>query len=183
MDLVGSNTGSKYYQLQYSTDNGASWTNTGTLPTAITSSTAWATASANLSSDAAVANNPNFGFRVISVFDPDNGTTYSPIGSATTYNTTGTFRVDNVTVIYDASMATVDVDKLRLSFVKNTLVHDQIHFGIQADIQIFNMNGQMVKSARVTEGQALNVADLHQGIYIVKGVAKSQTIATKIVKD
>ena len=44
------------------------------------------------------------------------------------------------------------------------------------------MNGQVVKSASVSENKSLEVADLASGMYIVTGTVEGQAVSTKIIK-
>lgn len=109
-----SNTSSRFARFQYTTD-GSTWNNISVLTSAwnvtnlayenpvageISASTggdAWHRISADLSGIAAVNNNANFGFRLVSVFDPA-GTGYVASNPASSYATTGTYRFDLVTV-------------------------------------------------------------------------------------
>ncbi|MGC4040612.1 MAG: hypothetical protein QM710_07475 [Flavobacterium sp.] len=97
VDVYGSNTASKYVQLQYTT-NGTTWVDAGT-PTIVpyTTSSQWVTLSQAM--PVAAENNANFAFRVVSVFDPTTGgTSYSPINSTSTYAAGGALRYDNAKV-------------------------------------------------------------------------------------
>ena len=53
-----------------------------------------------------------------------------------------------------------------------------------ASIQIFSINGQLVKTGKVNVSQrTINIADLKAGIYVVKAVNGSSTIVKKFVKQ
>lgn len=71
------------------------------------------------------------------------------------------------------------------NFVKNTFVKtDEITFGAQAkDVKVYNMFGQIVKTASVKENETLNVAELQKGNYIVTGTVNNQPVSQKILKD
>ena len=124
-DLRSSATVSRFFQLQYTT-NGSSYSSvsgagTASGPTTITSPTVSATFdntglitvnpgsgsqqfnypyTFTFTSGSAVEDNANFGFRLVSVFDPSNNTNYISAGAGTqaAYSTSGTFRIDDVTV-------------------------------------------------------------------------------------
>jgi hypothetical protein len=59
----------------------------------------------------AFENNPNFAFRLVSVFDPtgNNGSNYisSNLGTTAAYSTAGTFRIDNVSIAVVPEPATM----------------------------------------------------------------------------
>ncbi|MBW8359858.1 MAG: T9SS type A sorting domain-containing protein [Weeksellaceae bacterium] len=68
------------------------------------------------------------------------------------------------------------------SFVQNTFVTDEIKFGAKSDVKIYNMNGQVVKAASVSEFRALDASDLQPGMYIVTGTVEGQPVSQKILK-
>jgi hypothetical protein len=185
VDITGSGTGSKYFQMQYTTD-GTSWTNIGAA-TAIGqtgSPTTWVTLTNTL--PASADNNANFGFRVLSVFDPANNATYTPNGSAN-YAAAGTSRVDNVTISgTSSSLAVIDAKNAKSgSFIKNSFVKsNEIVFGSDVkDVKVFNMFGQLVKEASVKQNGTVSVAELAKGNYIVTGTVNNQPISQKVLKD
>ncbi|WP_267401988.1 MULTISPECIES: lamin tail domain-containing protein [unclassified Chryseobacterium] len=84
------------------------------------------------------------------------------------------------------ALAVSDVNLSRASnFVKNTFVKtSEITFGSDVkDVKIYNMFGQIVKSASVKAGASVNVADLAKGNYIVTGTVNNQPVSQKILKD
>jgi hypothetical protein len=109
-----SNTASRFARFQYTTD-GSIWNNVSVLTSAwdtndlafenpvageisvSTGGDSWHRIDADLSGVSAVNNNANFGFRVVSVFDP-NGTGFVAANPTSTYATTGTYGFDLVTV-------------------------------------------------------------------------------------
>ncbi|HRI42633.1 MAG TPA: hypothetical protein PLL78_00930 [Fimbriimonadaceae bacterium] len=106
-----SNTSSRYLQFQYSTD-GTNFSSAGLAGNGLFFATAGDTwynqRSVDLSSISGVANNPNFAFRVVTVFDPAVGTAYSASNSSSTYGTAGTIRFDMVT-IQGTALATASI--------------------------------------------------------------------------
>lgn len=110
-DLRTSNTASRWYRLDYTTD-GTNW-NLGTpsrLGAAANAGDSWHNNNTVQINDLAALNNNNFGFRVVSVFSPD---AFTEANSSTNFaantayevarNTTsnyggGTWRFDMVTV-------------------------------------------------------------------------------------
>ncbi|MPS65896.1 MAG: hypothetical protein DI622_02725 [Chryseobacterium sp.] len=83
------------------------------------------------------------------------------------------------------SLAVADFGKEKSLFVKNTFVkNNEIIFGADAkDVKVYNMFGQVVKTASVKADGTLNVTDLAKGNYIVTGTVNNQAISQKILKD
>ncbi|WP_238555465.1 T9SS type A sorting domain-containing protein [Chryseobacterium sp. P1-3] len=82
-----------------------------------------------------------------------------------------------------SSLATIDNKVSHATFVKNTIVGDEIYFGTHSDVKIFNMYGQVVKTASVKQNGSINVADLAKGNYIVTGTINNAPVSQKILKD
>lgn len=97
---------------------------------------------------------------------------------------TGNIEIDNIVVTsYPASVLAVsDVINTKGVFVRNTLVSDEINFGSKSDVKVYNMNGQVVKTASVSENKNLEVADLQPGMYIVTGTVNGEPVSRKILK-
>src|SRR5690606_15068267 len=98
---------------------------------------------------------------------------------------TGNIDVDNIVVTSFAptsTLAVTDVINVKNAFVQNTQVTDAIHFGAKADVKIYNMNGQVVKTASVSNTRALDASDLQPGMYIVTGSVEGQPVSQKILK-
>jgi hypothetical protein len=109
-----SNRMSRWVQFQYSTNGGASYStaglpNGGLFEASLGGDLWYNNRTVDLSNIPAAANNPNFRFRVVSVFSPvpfvnnnlpfDNGTAYNTSGgNLTPYDVDGRSRLDNVTV-------------------------------------------------------------------------------------
>lgn len=92
--------------------------------------------------------------------------------------------VDNLrisTVLADV-LGVSDVSNLNSNFVRNTMVNDEISFGTKSDVKVYNMNGQVVKSASVSANKNLNVAELQNGMYIVTGTVNGTPVSQKILK-
>ncbi|MGE3843954.1 MAG: hypothetical protein AB7I50_20460 [Vicinamibacterales bacterium] len=94
-----SNTSSRYVQFQYSTD-GTTFVDFGSPLDHNAGDTWFNTNTVNLSSIAAVNDNPNFAFRIVAVFAPSTAA-YAPANTGSTYGTSGTWRFDMVTVSGD----------------------------------------------------------------------------------
>lgn len=107
--------------------------------------------------------------------------------SGNTTSGTGNVTIDNLTVqtFSTGSLAVSDFGREKSLFVKNTFVkNNEIVFGANAkDVKVFNMFGQVVKTASVKADGTLNVADLAKGNYIVTGTVNNEAVSQKILKD
>ncbi|SEM15630.1 Por secretion system C-terminal sorting domain-containing protein [Chryseobacterium taichungense] len=86
---------------------------------------------------------------------------------------------------YSGSLAVNNLTKTKGSVLKNTFVNnEEITFGAQAnDVKIFNMYGQVVKTASAKENESLNIAELQKGNYIVTATVNNKPVSQKILKD
>lgn len=117
------------------------------------------------------------------------GSAAAPVMSNTTsaQRVSGDTNQNNIDFIVDAPtptplLAVSDINVAKRGILKNTLVNDEIIFDASSEVQIFNINGQVVKSAKVSEGTSLNVSSLSPGIYVVKGEVDGQLVNQKIIK-
>ncbi|PIE50993.1 MAG: hypothetical protein CSA38_00540 [Flavobacteriales bacterium] len=76
----------------------------------------------------------------------------------------------------------VDITK-SISFIKNTIVKEEINFATKSEVKVFDMNGNLIKTAFVSENKALNMSDLPKGMYIVTGLVNGQKVAEKVMKQ
>ncbi len=117
---------------------------------------------------------------------PSNTTSIARI-SGDTNNNGADFAAGTPTPQNSASgtLAVSDLSKTKGSFIKNTFVkNEEITFGAQVkDVKVYNMYGQVVKTASVKENESLNVAELQKGNYIVTGTVNNQPVSQKILKD
>ncbi len=112
----------------------------------------------------------------------ENTSTLSLRWSSVTSNN-GNYRIDDVKVVgTSASLATNEIKASKNLFVKNTVVNNDITFGAKSEVKVYNIAGQVVKTASVSENQSLNVSDLKEGTYIVAGTVNGQLVSEKIIK-
>jgi len=95
-DQRHSNTAPRHVQLQYTT-NGSTWTDFGSPFLGTAGDTWFNNRSADLSAITAANNNPNFGIRIVAAFAPATSA-YAASNATSSYSTTGTWRLDMVTV-------------------------------------------------------------------------------------
>lgn len=91
------------------------------------------------------------------------------------------FFIDDITVSLPTA-SSIDITTGKANLVKNTVVSNNIIFGEQADIQIVNANGQVVKTASVKENTSLDVTSLAKGMYVVTGTVNGKSVSQKIIK-
>lgn len=84
--------------------------------------------------------------------------------------------------LVQGTLSTVDFSKSKLSLVKYTQVRDVIEFAKASEVKIYNMNGQVVKEAKVSVEEKLSVSDLASGMYIVTGIVSGEKVSQKILK-
>ena len=82
-----------------------------------------------------------------------------------------------------ASLAVRDVNRAKISLVKNSSLKNEVIFGAKANVQILNVNGQVVKSAAVENGSTLDVSSLPKGIYLVTADVDGQRVTQKVIKN
>ncbi|SFN16108.1 Por secretion system C-terminal sorting domain-containing protein [Chryseobacterium oleae] len=92
------------------------------------------------------------------------------------------FFIDDIKLVSQGALAVNDTKSSSVKFIKNTSVENEIYFGVQSDVKIFNVSGQLVKTASVKENGTLNILDLEKGIYIVAGNINGKAVSEKIIK-
>ena len=98
---------------------------------------------------------------------------------------TGTVSIDNLIVktYTPSTLSAIDFNKFKNNFVKNTIVTNEINFGEKANVKIYSVTGELVKSASVDKNTTLNVSSLPKGNYVVTGELNGETVSQKIVKQ
>ena len=180
-DPRGSGTSSKWQQYEYSTD-GTTWNilsnNGGALTNSFT-----ATPMVSLTFPASCSNKVNFKFKIVSIFDPA-GTDYASVtGGATAYSTGGTWRLDNVT--FSSGVLKVSQNAIAgLNIYPNPVTNGTLYINTAANasknIVIYDVLGKQVVNT-TTDTNAVNVAGLNAGVYIVKVTEEGKTATRKLV--
>ncbi|RYF10192.1 MAG: T9SS type A sorting domain-containing protein [Flavobacteriales bacterium] len=72
----------------------------------------------------------------------------------------------------------------KASFIKNSVVKNKIMFATDVqDVKIYSITGQLVKASSVKANEALDVAELQKGTYIVTGTVNNIKVTERILKD
>ena len=92
--------------------------------------------------------------------------------------------IDNVKwSAYGTTLSTIDYEAAQKT-LQNTVWSDIATFSSKsnAKVEIFNANGQLVKSFEVNGNKNVNVSDLAAGVYVVNTTEDGKLISTKVVK-
>ena len=98
--------------------------------------------------------------------------------------TGGSAMFDDFSAALQGSLAVMDVTTFDKNIVMNTLVEDQITFKLpmRSTVNIYTMEGRLVSSDRVSDGESLNAQHLQNGYYIVTVDNGTAKISRKILK-
>lgn len=102
--------------------------------------------------------------------------------------TGGTFSVDDVVVsgtVVSTTLGTIDNANNKNIAFKNTLVDNTLSLQTKgnATVKVYNMNGQLVKTAQVsTNASNVDVSSLAKGNYVVTAELNGEKISQKIIK-
>ncbi len=176
-DTYGHNQSSRWQQYEYTTD-GTNWiilsNNNGGLTSSFVTKI--------LNFPASCDNNPNFAFRIVSIFNPSGGTQYEQVQGGGYNGSNGKWYFDNVSISY----ATLGVKensisnfKIHPNPAKNVLNVTSDNFETK-NVEIYNVLGAKVLTTKVTNAP-INVASLTTGVYVVKVTENGKTATRKIV--
>lgn len=98
--------------------------------------------------------------------------------------TGGTACFDNFKAGIAGSMTVVNINAFKNAVKMNTVVSDKLTFKLpeRATVSIFSMEGKLISSNRVDDGDSINTQYLHEGIYFVKVSNGYTTVTQKIIK-
>ncbi|SNV42216.1 Por secretion system C-terminal sorting domain [Chryseobacterium taklimakanense] len=82
----------------------------------------------------------------------------------------------------NSTLAVSDITSSKVKFIKNTLVTNTIEFSAKANVKIYSVNGQVVKTAAVNDGTSLDISALAKGVYVVAGDVDGHSVSQKIIK-
>lgn len=180
-DPRGSGTSSKWQQYEYTTD-GTNWkilsNNSGALVNSFSASPM-----VTLSLPADADNNPDFAFRIVSIFDPSGSDYASVTGGATAYSSAGAWRIDNAT--FSGTTLSVKQNSIAgLNVYPNPVVNGKLYITTDSNatksVSIFDVLGKQVLKTNVSN-QVLNVSNLSKGVYVIKITEEGQTSTRKLV--
>lgn len=84
---------------------------------------------------------------------------------------------------FGQTLSTIDYAQASKA-IQNTIWTNTAVFSTKsnAKIEVFNTNGQLVKSFEVNGNKNVNVSDLAPGVYVVNSIENGKTVTTKVVK-
>lgn len=85
----------------------------------------------------------------------------------------------------NSTLSVNDLSKSKNIFLKNTIVDNTLSFQTKgnAAVKVYNVNGQLVKSATITTSNSVvDVASLPKGNYVVTAELKGEKVSYKIIK-
>lgn len=177
-DTYGHNQSSKWQEYQYTID-GSNWLILGNNNGGLTSNFLPVT----LTFPATCDNNPNFAFRVVSIFNPSGGTQYEQVQGGGYNGSNGKWYFDNVGIRYN-TLKTTSNDINGLTLYPNPLSGNTLYVTSNANadmsVQIFDLLGKEVVKANVISN-SVNTANLQAGVYIVKITEEGKTVTRKLV--
>ena len=91
--------------------------------------------------------------------------------------------IDNIVITTEPNLGTINYTEAAKA-VSNTLWTNTASFNVKekSTVEVYNMNGQLVKSFEVNGVQNVNVSSLTKGTYVVKTTANGKTATQKVVK-
>lgn len=97
--------------------------------------------------------------------------------------TSAQIRIQQIDILYTNTLGVADYTQASKA-IQNTIWKDVASFSTKglAKIEIFNTNGQLVKSLEVNGNKNVDVSDLAAGVYVVKSTENGKSISTKVVK-
>ncbi|RLZ10672.1 T9SS type A sorting domain-containing protein [Faecalibacter macacae] len=92
-------------------------------------------------------------------------------------------RIQEIEIIYSRTLSIADYTEASKA-VQNTVWTNTAAFSTKANasVEVYNVNGQLVKSFEVNGNKNVNVSDLASGVYVVKSTENGKTVTTKVVK-
>ena len=169
-----SNTANTTYTFQYTTDNSVAtptWVDaqvfTVTPAPTGTGDTWYNARTVDLSAVAALNNNPNVAFRIVSTFDPTVNN-YLAARSTSTYGVSGTVRFDMVTVTANGQLGISEFNnnKPHLTLYPNPSNGEIVGLNGVYDIEIYDLLGKKILEQKNTN--SISTSGLNKGIYLVK---------------
>lgn len=176
--VSGTNQSSRWQQYEYSTNGGANWTilgnNNGGLTTSFTQKTYAFPASCD--------NNPNFVFRIVSIFGQPTNTAYESIQGGGYNGNNGKWLIDDVNFSFNTlSNEQNGIAGLKIypSPAKSYLNINTESF-TEKEFILYDILGKIALKAKITN-QSIDISSLKKGIYIAKITEGGKTSSRKII--
>ena len=176
-DTAGHNQSSRWQQYEYTTD-GTTWNilsnNAGGLNATFTTRT--------LNFPASCDNNPNFAFRIVSIFNPSGGTQYEQVQGGGYNGSNGKWYFDNVAISY-STLAVKENNITNLKMYPNpakSIINITSDNFTEKKIEVYNTLGKMVLTTKTTNN-TIDITALSKGIYPVKITEEDKTDTLQLI--
>ncbi|MCX8532728.1 T9SS type A sorting domain-containing protein [Chryseobacterium luquanense] len=94
----------------------------------------------------------------------------------------GTVYYDDVNLQVGATLGTAEIPHSKHRLIKFSVVDSSLTFATKSAVEIYDVNGKIVRKADVNDNTTLNVSDLAAGVYFVKGLANGSLSSQKFIK-
>lgn len=96
----------------------------------------------------------------------------------------GTAYVDDTSIVKKSNLSVSDVKSLEYSVKFNTIVEDKLTLFTpeRVTVNVYSLDGRLVSSNRISNGESVNFAGVQKGNYIVVVDNGSSKISKKIIK-
>jgi hypothetical protein len=179
-DVFGTSNSSRWQQYEYSI-NGTDWNvlgnNDGRLSFRFMTSPM-----VILTLPASCSDNPNFAFRIVSIFAPGNSI-YEPVFASENYRNFGTWTIDNVT--FSTSSLSVNQNSIAgLNIYPNPARNNKVYItsknNTDKSILIFDNLGKKVLQTTINTKE-LNISSLSAGVYTINVKENEATATRKLI--
>lgn len=94
----------------------------------------------------------------------------------------GTVYYDDVNLQVGATLGTAEIPHSKHRLIKFSVVDSSLTFATKSAVEIYDVNGKLIRKADVNDNTTLNVSDLAAGVYFVKGLANGSLSSQKFIK-
>lgn len=176
--VSGTNQSSRWQQYEYSTNGGTNWTilgnNNGDLTTSFTQKTFTLPSPCN--------NNPNFAFRIVSIFGQPSNTSYESIQGGGYNGNNGKWLIDDVSFSFN----TLSNQQNEIAGLKLYPSPAKSYLNISSDritekqLTLYDILGKIALTTRTTN-QTIDISSLTKGVYIAKITEEGKTSTRKVI--
>ncbi len=89
---------------------------------------------------------------------------------------------DDFSVVKKGEMGVGEVAASKYNVILNTVTNSSLRIAADTTLEIYNVNGQLVKKANVRKDSNLDVSSLANGVYIVKAEVNGNKVSQKFIK-
>ncbi|QYS87416.1 T9SS type A sorting domain-containing protein [Flavobacterium oreochromis] len=181
-DQKGQDFSSKWQEYQYTIDGGNTWISLGNNSGDLTNGFTNSPMKVFLINDPKCNNNPNFGFRIVSILAPNTNTYEAILG---VYDPTANWRIDNVKIqansIFLNNEKNSEIEGLSIyPNPANSVLNITSNNFKEKQVELYDTLGKKTSSFTTTN-ETINISSLSKGIYFVKITQDNKTTTRKII--